>query len=475
MSADSLTRSCTGMGVMSSRTRADPPLARLTAVRRLALAAAVVAAFAAPGLARAELIPGTAGAQDSLLAIRSDGTPLVAYVAADNTVVLATRSAAGTWTAQPVAMPKLSAPPALVGLAQTATGTALLTEATNGSRLVLAEQRNGVWTTRVVANAPVAGALGFGGLATDLAGRPVIAYASLVSSRKTALKLVRENAAGKLSTEAVTKLGFPPSSDLPTVAPVVLPTGKVRVVEAYSGSTIEWYRAKNGKWMGQFIFTNGLAQPAGVARAVPNPAGDAWSAWTELYPSAGESHVILAQNTNADHTTILDTHAFLVGLANTSAGPEVAADDYVDLLGARTVYAGVILSPTGTPVELDGNLEGYGVEQAGGRQYLLLDPSGVSWYRSPTAPTARVSLSAAVDGASFVLTGTVTGAAAGGSVEIDRETGQGQQLLTTVPLAADGTFTLTDLPPSRPLTYRAVYRDANGVPLASLVRTILGA
>jgi hypothetical protein len=435
----------------------------------------VIAALAAPGLARAELIPGTTGAQDSLLALRSDGTPLVAYVAADGSVVLESRSAAGSWTPQPVAMPKLTSPPAIVGLAQTATGTALLAEATNGSRLVLAEQRQGVWTTRVVANAPAAGALGFGGLAIDLAGPPVIAYASLVSTRKSALKLVRENAAGKLSTEAITKLGFPPSSDLPTVAPAVLPSGKVRIVEAYSGATIEWYRAKNGKWTGQFLFANAMAQPAGVARAVPNPAGDAWSTWTELYTSAGESHVLLAQNTNANHTTILDTHAFVVGLAGTPAGPEVAADDYVDLLGARTVYAGLVLSTSGTPVELGGNLEGYAVEPGGGRQYLLLDSTGVSWYRSPTSPSARVTLSAAVDGASFVLTGRVTGAAPGGSVEIDRETGQGQQLLTTVPLAADGTFTLSDLPPTRPLTYRAVYRDVNGVPLAALVRTILGA
>jgi len=444
-------------------------------VRRLLLGAAVIAALAAPGLARAELIPGTTGAQDSLLALRSDGTPLVAYVAADSSVVLVSRSAGGAWTSQTLALPKLAPAPALVGLAQTATGAALLAEATNGSRLVLVEQRNGAWTSRVIANAPVAGALGFGGLATDLAGRPVIAYASLLSSRKTALKLVRENAAGKLSTEAITKLGFPSSSDLPTVAPTVLPSGKVRIVEAYSGATIEWARAKNGKWIGQFLFSNGLAQPAGVARAVPNPAGDAWSTWTELYTSAGESHVLLAQNTNADHTTILDTHAFVVGLATTQAGPEVAADDYVDLLGARTVYAGLVLSPAGTPVELDGDLEGYAAEAGGGRQYLLLDAAGVSWYRSPTAPTARVTLSAAVDGASFVLTGAVTGAPAGGSVEIDRETGQGQELLTTVPLAADGTFTLTDLPPTRPLTYRAVYRDVNGVPLASLVRTILGA
>lgn len=444
-------------------------------MKRLALGVAVIAALGAPGLARAELIPGTTGAQDSLLAARSDGTPLVAYVAADNSVVLASRSAAGAWTTQPVVLPQLSPRTALVGLAQTATGAALLAEATNGSRLVLAEQRNGAWTSRVIANAPVAGALGFGGLTIDLAGRPVVAYASLLSSRKSSLKLVRENAAGKVSTEAVTKLGFPPSSDLPTVAPVVLPSGKVRIVEAYSGATIEWARGKNGKWTGQFIFSNGLAQPAGVARAVPNPAGDAWSAWTELYPSAGESHVLLGQNTNADHTTILDTHAFVVGLAGTPAGPEVAADDYVDLLGARTVYAGLVLSPAGSPLELDGDLEGYAVEAGGGRQYLILDAAGVSWYRSPTAPAARVTLSAAVDGASFVLTGRVTGAPAGGTVEIDRETGQGQQLLTTVPLAADGTFTLSDLPPSRPLTYRAVYRDVSGVPLAALVRTILGA
>ncbi len=453
----------------------DPPPARLTAVRRLALGVALIAACAAPGLARAELIPGTSGAQDSLLAIRNDGTPLVAYVAADNSLVLATRSAAGTWTSQPLALPALSARSAIVGLAETAAGTAVLAEATNGSRLVLVEQRNGAWTTRVIANAPVAGALGFGGLAIDLAGRPVVAYASLVSTRKTALKLVRENAAGKLSSEAITKLGFPSSSDLPTVAPVVLPSGKLRIVEAYSGATIEWSRGKNGKWTGQFMFANSLAEPAGVARAVPNPAGDAWSTWTELYPTAGESHVILGQNTSGDHTTVLDTHAFVVGLSGTPSGPEVAADDYVDLLGARTVYAGLVLSTAGTPVELDGNLEGYAVEPGGGRQYLILDPTGVSWYRSPTAPTARVTLSAAVDGASFVLTGRVTGAPAGGSVEIDRESGQGQQLLTTLPLPADGTFTLSDLPPSRPLTYRAVYRDPNGIPLAALVRTILGA
>ncbi|HEY8316299.1 MAG TPA: hypothetical protein VIG35_05490, partial [Gaiellaceae bacterium] len=93
----------------------------------------------------------------------------------------------------------------------------------------------------------------------------------------------------------------------------------------------------------------------------------------------------------------------------------------------------------------------------------------------PAAPAATVAISAAVSGASFVLSGSVTSAEPGGSVEIWRETEVGSELLTTLPLAADGSFSLTDTPAVRPLTYRAVYRDADGLPLAALVRTVLGA
>jgi hypothetical protein len=76
------------------------------------------------------------------------------------------------------------------------------------------------------------------------------------------------------------------------------------------------------------------------------------------------------------------------------------------------------------------------------------------------------------------LSGSVyqqSGAPVAGTVQIWRETGAGSELVTIVPLAADGTFSLTDLPPVRPLVYRAVYVDpASGVPLASLYRTVLG-
>jgi hypothetical protein len=83
-----------------------------------------------------------------------------------------------------------------------------------------------------------------------------------------------------------------------------------------------------------------------------------------------------------------------------------------------------------------------------------------------------------VQGASFVLNGTVyarSGAPGAGTVQLWRETAAGAQLFASLPLAADGTFTATDLPPARPLLYRAVYVDpGSGVPLASLFRTVLG-
>jgi hypothetical protein len=430
--------------------------------------------FALTAGARAEIVPGSQGARDSLLAVAPDGTAGVAYVASDGSVVAAARDAAGTWSLQPVPLPPLSSP-ALVGLAQAPAGLVLLVEATDGSRLVLAEQHGSAWRVRTVASRPANGLLGFGGLALDTHGRPLVAYATLLRTRHSALRLVQEDARGRLAGEAITRKGFPESADLPSAAPVVLADGSVRVLEAYTGATIEWSRTRNGKaWTGQFLYANSLAEPAGVLRAVANPAGGAWSAWTELYPNYGESHVVLSPNANGQRSAVLTKHAFVVGLAQAPAGAEVAADDYVDLGGGRTVYAGQILGSDGSTLELAGNLEGYAVESGGARQYLVLGAGGVEWYRSPTAPAATVTLGAAVDGAAFVLSGRVAGAS-GGSVEIDRETQGGTGVVATLSLAPDGTFSVGDTPPTRPVTYRAIYRDASGVPVAALLRTVLGA
>jgi hypothetical protein len=430
-------------------------------VKRLALAAVLFLALTLPSLARAELVPGSAGATDSLLA------------AADGSIIFAARSAPGSWAEQTVPAPA-AGEQALVALELGPAGAVLLTESTDGSRLSLAEQSAAGWQVRTIATAPRKGLLGFGGLALGRDGRPVVAYAYLLQTRKTFLRLVQEDASGRLIGEAVTRKGFPPSTELPSVTPVVLPSGAVRIVEAYSGATIEWSRTKNHKdWIGQFLYANALAMPGGIVRAVADPAGGVWSSWTELFPSYDESHLLLTQNFNGQHTTILSRHAFLVGLALPATGPEVAADDYVDLQGARNVYAGLVVDAQGHTVELAGDLEGYAVDTAAARNYLLVDGAGCEWYRASTPPTAGVELSAAVSGASFILAGRVSGAN-GGSVEIWRETQSGAELLTTLPLAADGTFGLTDTPPARPLTYRAVYRDANGLPLSSLVRSVLG-
>jgi hypothetical protein len=442
-------------------------------VKRLALGAVLFLALTLPSLAHAELVPGSAGAKDSLLAVGADGLPRVAYVAADGSIVFALRTTDGSWTEQTVPAPAGSQ--ALIGLELGLGGAVLLMEATDGSRLSLAEQQTTGWRVRTIATAPRKGALGFGGLALGRDGRPVIAYAYLLQTQKTFLRLVHEDASGRLVGEAVTRKGFPPSSELPTVTPVVLPSGAVRIVEVFSGATIEWSRTKNHKdWIGQFLYANALAMPGGIVRAAADPAGGTWSSWTELFPTYDESHLVIAQNFNGQHTTILSRHAFLVDLALAPGGPEVAADDYVDLEGARTVYAGLVLDTQGHTVELAGNLEGYAIDPSGARNYLLLDAAGSDWFRTPTPPTINVELSAAVSGAAFSLSGRVSGVS-GGTVEIWRETQTGSEFLTTLPLASDGTFALMDTPPQRPLTYRAVYRDANGLPLSSLVRSVLGA
>jgi hypothetical protein len=444
---------------------------RLRGVKRLALAVALLSSVALPSLARAEIVPGSAGATDSLLAVGADGEPRVAFTAPNGSVVVAARAGDGSWKEQTI--PGLAGAPALVDLEIGPGGAVLLAQATAGGRLTLAEERPPGWLVRTVASSPRTGVLGFGGLALDHSGRPVIAYAYVLPSRQTSLHLVQESATGRLVGEVVTRKGFPPSVDPPTVTPVVLPGGAIRIVEAYSGATIEWARTKNRKdWIGQFLYANPIARPGGVVRSFAPASGGVWSAVTELFPDFGESQLVLTQNHAGQHVTILDHHAFLVGLAQSPTGPEAAADDYVDV-GGRTVFAGLVLDAEGGSLELAGHLQGYAVDSSGARHYLLLGVGGVDWYRSATPPLARVVVSVAVSGGTFALTGRVSGAT-GGDVEIWRETQAGAELAASLPLGADGGFSFADTPLARPVTYRAVYRNAGGPPVAALLRTVIG-
>jgi len=442
---------------------------------RVAVAAVLASALLLPGLARAEPLPGSQGAQDALLAVARDGSPRVAFVAADGSLRVAARAGDGTWTAQGIAgLPGARALVVGLGVAPGG-GTDLLAEDPNGQWLALAEQQGASWRVRTVATAPRGGLLGFGGLALDPSGRPLVAYAYRLSSHQSWLRLVHEDARGRLVGERVTRDGFPSSEALPAAAPVVLPSGAVRVLETYDFATIEWSRTKDRKdWIGQLDYGTSLGSPAGIVQAQA-VVGAVWSAWTELFPSFGESQLLLTVHGHGESTVILSHHAFLVSLALVPGGPEVAGDDYVDLAGTRTVYAGIVVDPAGAAVELAGDLYGYAVDAAAGRQYLLLDQDGLGWYRAASAPAAKVELTATVEGASFGLSGRVDGVASG-SVEVWRETAAGSELVTSLPLAADGSFALSDLPPVRPLTYRVVYRDpVSGLPLAALDRSLLGA
>jgi hypothetical protein len=116
----------------------------VSGVKRLALGAVLVSALLLlPPLAGAELVPGSIGATDSLLAVGADGLPDVAFDAANGSVVLAARAADGTWAEQ--SLPGSSGAPVLLGLELAPTGAIALLEASDGSRLALAEQRGSGW------------------------------------------------------------------------------------------------------------------------------------------------------------------------------------------------------------------------------------------------------------------------------------------------------------------------------------------
>ena len=197
-------------------------------MKRLAVAVAsalFAVGLARAGLAQAENVPNSVGASDAMLAVSSDGSPRVAFAAADGSLVLGTRAADGTWSEQTIAgLPGSRV--LVVGLAVAPSGSTVLLAEDPASRwLALAEQTGAGWRVRTVAKAPTGGLLGFGGLALDQSGRPLIAYAYELKTRKTWLRLVHEDTNGRLVGERVTRDGFPSSDVVPAAAPVVLPSG----------------------------------------------------------------------------------------------------------------------------------------------------------------------------------------------------------------------------------------------------------
>ena len=261
-------------------------------MRRVALPLAFLVFWT--GAAHAEVVhPGPVA--DARIALESSGEPVVAYVA-DGLLSLASRDAAtATWSSRPLfILPSQEVE--LDGLAVAASGrTSVLLRSTSGSWLALAaEVAPGRWIWRMIVPDTPRDLIGPAGLALDAAGRPLVAYALWRPSRKTFLRLVRFDARGRPQARSVTRKGFPPSPTLAGAAPVVLPSGEIRVVETFAPAAIEWSPIP-GDWLGQFVHSSALGIPVGTV-ATASSGSTVYAAWTESYPTLGPPAVVLAHH-----------------------------------------------------------------------------------------------------------------------------------------------------------------------------------
>jgi hypothetical protein len=426
-------------------------------------------AFAA---AMAALLPASAGAElvapqarTPLLAVGAAAAPTVAYLGEPGLVVT-TRSSAG-WRAVRLRLPVPATEATVVAIAVGRAGRpVVLAEDFVRRTLVVAWRRPQRWLVVSIARLSTHVDLGVGGLALDRRGRPVVAYAFRAASGKTFLRLARIDAGGRVTTTPITKLGFPDSVLPPSATPVFTRAGGLRVVEAYTSAVIEWFRER-GTWRGQYVFASRLGSPVGRVLALGGPERVV-AAWTQEYPSLGETHVLVHDGPPDGNVVDVFPHGRLAALTLAGRLPEVAGNDWVEVDG-WTAYAGLLwfTGREAPVVELDGRVEGYAAI-AGARQLLLTTERGLEWFALPGRPSFGVSIAAAGGG----VTGRVAGAASG-TVDVYAEApGVPRQLVATTAIALDGSFA-ADVPvPTSPTLYRAVYRDTStGLPYASLTRT----
>lgn len=438
--------------------------------RSLPLLALATLALAGPARAGELVAPGVA---DGSLVVGPAGIPRVAYVAGRELVV-ATRSNAGAWSRRRVALLSGSSG-LLAGLSVHGSGSlAVLAEDSNGRWLTLAWRAQSSWRVVRLVRDVRGGRLGPSGLTLDTRGRPAVAYALWRPSGATFLRLVRWDH-GRFRTRRVTRGGFPPSPVPPAAAPVRLPNGTIRVVEAYGAegsAAIDWAPVRND-WLGQFLYSSPLGALAGAVAALAAPNGVVYSAWTEAFPRLGEIAVVLAAHTAPVESGVVLRHAVLAGLALERGRALLAANDWVTageagLAGDDLLPVGVLRDAGGALDELDGALAAVAVDPVGARQILDVTDEGLWWFRA-AQPTPRVSLTAAPVPGSIALSGRVSGAA-GGAVTLYRERpGEPRVAVASAPLSADGSFTGQDAPGAGGFLYRAVY-DAAGLPAAALTR-----
>ena len=435
-------------------------------------------AFAVTGSASAELV---ARAPDGMIAVAPTGKPLVGFVRGQG-LVIAQRAGPERWTQQQVT--RVSKGSRLAAFKAGAAGPVAVIIGPADRSLVVVRREGNRWL-----KTPLAGPLGLDlsvgwpGLTLDRAGLPVVAYTRWHSRSLTSqLILAKIDVRGTPHTQRVTAGGWPKSYTPPPAAPVIVRNGSVHVVETYgvggAVGTLEWI-PRSHTWIGLFLSAGRGGFPIGPMFAVPGRGTIVYAAWTEEFPGSlyGGFPVTLATHGREITENVVSERGVTTGLAMTSHGPELAANEWVaadnfsfSFPAPDAVWAGAVTGGGGS--ELDGRLAGLAAVPHSGAQDLLLSrPDGLWWFRSRSLPV-HVGLTAEPrDDGTVALTGRVQGAH-GGHVTIYREHAKTRrETVGTVKPGAGGAFALVDSPRARPIFYRAVYVDpATGIPYAKLLR-----
>jgi hypothetical protein len=422
----------------------------LRAVRRLVLPLLLLV-FWAGDAAGEEVYRGTP-VSDARLALGPGDVPVVAYVA-DGALTVAVRRAAGWDARSRFVLPAREVE--IDGLAVSTAGLpSVLLRARDGRWLGVARSAgSGNWRWQAIRPDGPRDLIGPAGLALDLHGRPVVAYALWHRSHRTVLRLVRTDARGAFRTQAVTRNGFPETPTLAGAAPVVMPNGQIRVIETFTPAAIEWSPIPRD-WIGQFLHSSALGFPTGaVATAVAGST--VYAAWTDAFPTLGPPAVVLASHGSHAQGAVAIENAVLAALVVTPAGPELAANRC-----AGESCLGLV-----GDIGLDGVVAGYAAERGGARELLLATDAGLDWLRTPLPLAAHVSLGKD-------LTGRVQGATSG-AVALYRETADGSRTFVgSFPLAADGSFAASDTGATPAAAYRAVWVEpSTSIPYAALLST----
>lgn len=424
-------------------------------VRRLLPLFAAVIAVVWPGTAGATEIPGSENVAEA--AYFAGERPSLAFVR--NRELFVAAAAAGWSPTRTALLPGGNARVPALG-----EGSALV-EGRAGGWVRYYERRSAAgWRAVRIADAPKDGQLGPAGMTLNKNGRPVISYSLRRRDNRTELWLAQVGRNLEVTRTRVTRRGFPSSSVPPASSPVLMPDGRIRIVQTFTqrGANAIFWRREGARWWGRVLYASALGS-SGLPLATALAGDDLYLAWTIAYPTQRELHVLLTSRTTRSTSIVVHRNAISAGLVHGPNGAEVAANESVAGLDAGLILFPSIVNGSvraTAPVELDGRIVAY-ARNPQGWHVLLVRNGRLEWFQSAEVPHVRIVQESG-------LTGRVEGAA-GGVVRIYRErAGEPRTLVAEATVGADGRFAATDAAPVSGTRYRFVYEA--DFPYSLLVR-----